>query len=140
MIQIKTLADFKRAMNVGVNVHTFHHKFGDMGSRICSISQSNSFAFATKKLELKEIEATGANINLDVDVKFLDFTEAKFILRNTEKVEGDIIRVNDIYIKAEAVNVDSWCEYPKSKDILCNGTNSVTILCEGKPILTYTFI
>lgn len=104
---MKTLADFKKRLKVGVKLHAVNHQgFGgrdeqgniiykdwDFGIREISIVQSNSFALKTNR-------------------------DGKFI--------------------------DSWCGYPKAKELIINNENSVTILEEtnGKlePILTYTFV
>ena len=147
MQTINTLADFKRAIKVGAKVHTMHHKFGDMGVRTISIAQSNSFALATNRIELIDVEAQTANINIKSDSKFIDFIEAKFILHQ-QKVQykyGDIISVNDsVFMKVVSTDTNSWCEYPKAKDIQCNGTNTVTIFwgegAKRESILTYTFL
>jgi len=46
---MKTIADIKRAMQVGVKVHCFNHRLGkDMGVRTVSIVQTNSFALVTE--------------------------------------------------------------------------------------------
>lgn len=94
MLQINSLADFKKALKVGVEVETEHAKIGSFGIRKISIVQTNSFALSTTKKN------------------------------------GEI--------------VDSWCQYPKAKDIECNGTNTVKIFWgEGdrrELILTYTIL
>ena len=106
---MKTIADFKRALQIGKKVHAINHMTfagrdekanavytdKDLGVREVSIVQSNSFAFKT-------VRATGEVVN-------------------------------------------SWCNYPKSKEIVYNHEKSITIFEEqrnGKmiPILTYTFI
>jgi hypothetical protein len=150
MIQIKSLADFKRAIKVGAKVQTHHAKFGDMGVRTISIAQSNSFALATNKVELIEIEPKPSNQMVYCTGKFLEFTEDKFLLhqQNIQFSVGDIVCVtNDVesvYICVISSLVDSWCEYPKSKDIECNGTNEVAIFwgdgANREKILTYTFL
>lgn len=48
---MKTLADFKRRIQVGVELETIHAKYGSMGVRPVSIVQSNSFAMKTKKTD-----------------------------------------------------------------------------------------
>jgi hypothetical protein len=46
---MKTLADFKRRLKVGVRIETINANYGSMGVRPISIVQSNSFAFKTVK-------------------------------------------------------------------------------------------
>lgn len=62
--------------------------------------------------------------------------------------EISIVQSNSFALKTIRTDnkvVDSWCSYPKAKELVINNENSVTILCEqsnGKlePILTYTFV
>ena len=46
---MKTLADFKRALQVGRTVETIHAKFGSFGKRQISKVQSNAFALKTER-------------------------------------------------------------------------------------------
>ena len=61
--------------------------------------------------------------------------------------EVSIVQSNSFALKTTKKDgkiVDSWCQYPKSKDLECNGSNEVTIFWgEGEkrePVLTYKFI
>ena len=60
--------------------------------------------------------------------------------------EVSIVQSNSFALETirEGKKVDSWCEYPKSKDLICNGSNEVTVFWgEGEKreaVLTYKFI
>jgi len=112
---MKTFADFKRKLVVGVELHTHNHKFGDMGNRLVSIVQSNSFALKTTRD--KPVTSAGMTLNPE-----------------TGKNEWN---------KTERVVVDSWCMFPKASDTEIS-ENSVIIFENNKSgreaILTYTFL
>lgn len=66
--------------------------------------------------------------------------------------EVSIVQSNSFALKTVRTDgniVDSWCSYPKASEVIINGDNSITILCEDCrirdkkvmiPILTYTFV
>lgn len=56
-MQIKTLADFKKAIQVGVKLETIHAKLGSFGVREVSIKQTNSFALKTPKPDNKFVDS-----------------------------------------------------------------------------------
>jgi hypothetical protein len=89
---MKTLQDFKKAIQIGKEIETIHARLGSFGKRKISIVQSNSFALET--------------------------------VRNGE-------------------TVNSWCQYPKAKDIEFKNENTAVIYWgEGEKreqILTYIF-
>lgn len=135
---IKTLADFKRLLQIGTNVHcVFHQAFNgrdenknliykdeDKGIRAVSIKQTNSFALKTTKDE--PIAAKGMY-----------------------KDENGVNHFNEF----ETKTVDSWCVYPKASECIIRD-NSVTILQENRrytdlqgnfkmemvPVLTYSIL
>ena len=61
---MKSLAAFKRRLEVGKKLHTIHHGYGketdqevDLGIREISIVQSNSFALKTKRVGGEEVDS-----------------------------------------------------------------------------------
>ena len=64
---MKTLADFKRRISVGVKIDTMNHRYGSFGVREVGHVQSNSFALTT-------IRTTGETV-----LSWCDFPKAKDI-------------------------------------------------------------
>ena len=113
---MKTLADFKRKLKIGVLLETENlYLKTNMGIRPISIVQSNSFALKTTKTE--PITSEGMTKNHETGLNEWNKTTTKI--------------------------VDSWCEYPKSKDFEIINENSCLIYWgEGdkrEAVLKYTF-
>ena len=124
---MKTLADFKKRLQIGVQLQAIHHLsfmgrdekgapiYGDkdLGTREVSIVQSNSFALKTTKHEPV-------------------YGRDEF---------GNRIETGETIVKL----VDSWCSYPKAKECIIKDENTILILEEQRdgqliPVLTYKFI
>jgi hypothetical protein len=98
---MKSLADFKRRVAVGVKVHTTYH-----GMRIVD----------------------GKVVNGDIDKGVREFSivqSNQFALRTPHSKGGFI---------------NSWCHWPKASELKINSEDSVTILENGAPLITYTFV
>lgn len=54
---MKSLADFKRRIAVGVKLHTFNHNHGDFGVPPISIVQTNSFALKTTRTDGRTLDS-----------------------------------------------------------------------------------
>ena len=77
---MRTLADFKKAMQLGTSWHAYNHLSKcDMGVRVVSKAQSNRFAFRTTRNTDSWCEFPKAN-----DIEFVDVNTVNIYERNAE--------------------------------------------------------
>lgn len=134
MKTINTIADFKRALTVGTKVATIYH---------CAFAGRDE----NKVVIFKDEDKGTREVSIVQSNSFALKTMKNEPVYGTDNF-GNRIETGEVIVK----EVDSWCQYPKSKDVKFYGNNTVTILEpdtrngvkreEGKmiPVLTYTFI
>lgn len=83
---MKTLAEFKRRIQKGIELETIHARFGSYGIRTVSIVQSNSFALKTK-ISNEEVVDSWCQYPSAKDIEFPDKDTAAIYWGEGEKRE-----------------------------------------------------